>query len=169
MSVIFYNFVWQNIAISVEHFTFWAGHSPLGFSHPSLKPILFLSHLKSFPYCYLFRWISWSWFILSMQARGLTSILCSLLVCFGLHMNFSKSDLHFTQTLFFFFFGRLCMDTFHMSVSLQPDKLAYIQQLVLALFWTQPVTVWWVMSFLGQGKFLCPMATHNCGNCVMVI
>ena len=74
----------------------------------------------------------------------------SLLVCHGLHINFSKSDLHLTQT--FCFLG-LCWDTVHMSVSLPPDKLADIQQSVLSLLQTQPVTVHRVMSLLGKANF----------------
>ena len=57
------------------------------------------------------------------------SFLCSLLVHLGLHINFSKSDLHLIQT--FCFLG-LCWDTVHMSVSLPPGKLAAIQQLALS-------------------------------------
>ena len=40
-----------------------------------------------------------------------------------------------------------------MSVSLPPDKLADIQQLTLSLLHTQPITVCWVMSFLGKANF----------------
>ena len=76
--------------------------------------------------------------------------LCSLLVCIGLHINFSKSGLHLTQT--FCFLG-LCWDTVHMSVSLPPDKLADIKQLVLSLLWAQHVTVCKVISFLGKANF----------------
>ena len=62
--------------------------------------------------------------------------LCSLLVCLGLHINFSKSDLCLSQT--FCFLG-LCWDTFCMSVSLPPDKLGDIQQLAPFLLWTPHV------------------------------
>ena len=58
------------------------------------------------------------------------SCLCSLLVHLGLNIDFSKSDLCFTQT--FTFLG-LCWDTVCMSVSLPPDNLADIQQLALFL------------------------------------
>ena len=70
------------------------------------------------------------------------SFLCSLLIWFGLHINFSKSDLHLTQT--FCFLG-LCWDTVCMSVSLPPDKLADIQQLAVSLVQNQYVTVCGVM------------------------
>ena len=84
--------------------------------------------------------------------------LCSLLVHLGLHMNFSKSDLCLSQT--FCFLG-LCWDTVDMSVSLPPDKLADIQQLMLSLLCTPYVTVCRVMSFLGKTNFL-PMAISKC-------
>ena len=77
------------------------------------------------------------------------SSLCSLLVCLGLHINFSKSDLHLSQT--FTFFG-LCWDTVHKSVSLPPDKLGDIQQLALSLLHPTHVTVCKVMSFLGKAN-----------------
>ena len=47
----------------------------------------------------------------------------------------------------------LCWDTLHMSVSLPPDKLADIQQLVLSLLQNQHITVHRVMSFLGKANF----------------
>ena len=76
--------------------------------------------------------------------------LCSLLVHLGLHINFSKSDLHLYQT--FCFLG-LCWDTLHMSISFPPDKLADIQQLALSLLQPPHVTVHRVMSFLGKANF----------------
>ena len=76
--------------------------------------------------------------------------LCSLLVHIGLHINFSKSDLHLSQT--FCFLG-LCWDTIHISVSLPPDKLADIQELALSFLCTLHVTVHRVMSFLGKTNF----------------
>ena len=76
--------------------------------------------------------------------------LCSLLVCLGLHIDFSKSVLCLTQS--FCFLG-LCWDTVHMSVSLPCDKLADSQKVALSLLWTQHVTVCRVMSFLGKANF----------------
>ena len=76
--------------------------------------------------------------------------LCSLLVCLGLHINLSKSDLCLTQT--FCFLG-LYWDPVCMSVFLPPDKLADIQQLALSLLQTQCVTVCRVMSFLDEVKY----------------
>ena len=78
------------------------------------------------------------------------SFLCSLLVCLGLHINFSKSDPHLPQT--FCFLG-LYWNTIHISVSLPPDKLADIQQVALSLLQNQPVTAHWFMSFLGKATF----------------
>ena len=87
----------------------------------------------------------------SKQAgRRACLFLCSLWVCLGLHINFSKSDLHLSQS--FTFLG-LCWDTVCMSVSLPFDKLADIQQLALSLLHTPHVTVCKVMSFLGKANF----------------
>ena len=88
------------------------------------KPILFLCHHKGFHIIIYLDGILV--LVCSKQAgkRAHLFFLCSLLVCPGLHINFSKSDLHLSQT--FCFLG-LCWDTVHMSVSLPPDKLADIQ------------------------------------------
>ena len=76
--------------------------------------------------------------------------LCTLFVCLGLHINFSMSDLHLSQT--FCFLG-LCWDTVCISVSFPPDKLADIQQLALSLLQTSHVTVHRVMSILSKANF----------------
>ena len=72
-----------------------------------------------------------SWFLFALKQAGKRAhlFLCSLLVCLGLHINFSKSDHNLSQT--FCFLG-LCWDTVHMSISLPPDKLADIQQLAFS-------------------------------------
>ena len=99
----------------------------------------------------LYIWMtSWFSFTLKWVGKRAHLFLCSLLACFGLHINFSKSDLHLSQT--FCFLG-LCWDTVCMSVSLPPDKLADIQQLALSLLWTPHVTVCKVMFFLGKANF----------------
>ena len=99
---------------------------------PLTKPILFLCHCKGLHIVIYLddilvlvhsKWVG----------KRAHSFLCSLLVCLGLHINFSKSDLHLSQT--FIFLG-LCWDTVCMSVSLPPDKLADIQQLALFLLQT---------------------------------
>ena len=67
------------------------------------------------------------------------SFLCSLMVCLGLHINFSKSDLHLTETHFWGDYVRILS----ISVSLPPDKLADIQHLALSFFayqtWYSPI------------------------------
>ena len=113
------------------------------------KPILFLCHHKGLHIVIYLDDILV--LICSKQVDKRAHLfLCSLLVCLGLHINFSKSDLHLSQT--FTFLG-LCWDTLGMSVSLPPDKLANIQQLALSLLWTPHVTVHKVMSFLGKANF----------------
>ena len=98
------------------------------------KPILFLCHCKGF---HIIIYLDDILVLVCSKWAGKRahSFLCSLLVRLGLHINFSKSDLHLTQT--FCFLG-LCWDTVHMSVSLPPDKLADIQQLAL-FFAAEPI------------------------------
>ena len=113
------------------------------------KPILFLCHCKGL--CIIIylddilvlihsKWVGKRAYLL----------LCSLLDHLGLHINFSKSDLHLSHT--FSFLG-LCWDTVCMSVSLPPDKLTGIQQLALSLLQTPHITVHKVVSFLGKANF----------------
>ena len=93
------------------------------------KPILFLCHCKTF---HIGIYLDDILVLVHSKWAGKRShsFLSSLLVRLGLHINFSKSDLHLTQT--FCFLG-LCWDIVHMSISLLPDKLADIQQLALSL------------------------------------
>ena len=103
----------------------WPWH--LGFSQSPLNifvPLL----LQGFPHCYLIR-LHLDPGLLKLAGKRACTFLCFLLVCFGLHINFSKSDLCLTQT--FCFLG-LCWDTVCISASLPPDKLAGIQQLALS-------------------------------------
>ena len=113
------------------------------------KPILFLCHCRSF--CIVI-YLDDIFVMVHFKQAGKRahSFLGSLLVCSGLHINFSKSDLCLTQTFCFLGF---CWGTVHMPVSLLPDKLADIQQLALSLLQTQPVMVCWVMPFLGKANF----------------
>ena len=116
-----------------------------------LSPNLFCLFAVTKVCIFLSIWMtSWYLFALNGWVRGHTLFLGSLLVCLGLHINFSKSDLCLSQT--FTFLG-LYWDTVHMSVSLPPDKLADIQQLALSLLQTTHVTVCKVMSFLGKANF----------------
>ena len=113
------------------------------------KPILSICHCKGF--CIVIYLDDILVLVRSKWAGKRAHLfLCSLLVCLGLHINFSKSDLCLTQT---FCFLELCWDTVHMSVSLPPDKLADIQRLARSLLWMQHVTVCMVMSFLGKTNF----------------
>ena len=107
------------------------------------KPIVFLFHCKGF---HIVIYLDDILVLVCSKWAGKRAhlFLCSLLVCLGLHINFSKSDLHLTQT--FCYVGIL-------STHLPPDKLADIQQLALSLLWTPHVTVHMVMSFLGKAKF----------------
>ena len=112
------------------------------------KPIFFLCHHK---HLHIVIYLDDILVLVCSKWAGKRAhlFLCSLLVCLGLHINFSKSDLCLTQT--FCFLG-LCWDTVHMSVSLPLDQVADIQQLALSLLWTQHVTVCMVMSFLGKAN-----------------
>ena len=114
-----------------------------------MKPILFLCHHRGL--CIVISLDDILVLICSKQVgKRACLFLCSLLVHLGLHINFSKSDLHLSQS--FNILG-LCLDTVHMSVSLPLDKLADIQQLALSLLQTPHVTVHKVISFLGKANF----------------
>ena len=92
--------------------------------------------------------------------------MCSLLVHLGLYINFSKSDLCLNQI--FCFLG-LCLDTVNMLVSLPPDKLTDMQQLALSLLQTHPVTVCWVMTFLGKANFCAICHPHLQRKCHVIL
>ena len=141
-------FVWHNVSYQWKVLRFGLATAPSIFTSLT-KPILFLCchkglhiviYLDDILVLVCSKWVD----------KRTHLFLCSLLVCLDLPINFSKSDLHLTQT--FCFLG-LCWDTVHMSVSLPPDKLADIQQLALSLLQTPHVTVCRVMSFLGKANF----------------
>ena len=112
------------------------------------EPILFLCHCKGF--CIVICLDDILVLVHSKQAgKGACSILLSLLVQLGLHINFSKSDLCLTQI--FCFLG-LCWNTVCTLGSLLPHKSADIQQLALLLLQNQQMTVCRVMSFLGKAN-----------------
>ena len=118
----------------MEGFAFGAAHILSG----SLNLFLPLQS-QGFPYCYLFRWYFGPGSLQVSEQEGIF-----IFVFFtGLHINFSKSDLHLHEFLFFGGYVGI----------LPPDKLTDIQQLALSLLWMQPVTVYWVMSFLGKANF----------------
>ena len=88
--IVSYN-IFDSHALSVEGLTFWAGNS----THQTYFVPFAIARISIL----LSIWMtSWSWFTLSRLVGGAHSFLCSLLVCLGLHINFSKSDLHLTQT-----------------------------------------------------------------------
>ena len=144
----FLHFVWHNVPYQWKVLPFGLATAPRVFTALT-KPILFLCHNKGF---HIVMYLDDILVLVhSKQAvKRAHLFLCSLLVCLGIHINFSKSDLYFTQT--FCFLG-LCWDTVHMSVSLPPDKLADMQWLALSLLQGQHVTVHSVMSSLGKANF----------------
>ena len=79
---------------------FWLATAPRFFTALT-KPMLFLCHHKYFwTVIYLDDILD---LVCSEQAgKGACSFLCSFFVCLVLHINFSKSDLHLTQTFCFF-------------------------------------------------------------------
>ena len=154
-------FVWHNVPYQWKVLPFGLATALRVFTAIT-KPILFLCHCKSF--CIVIYLDDILVLICSKWAGKRAHLfLCFSLVCLGLPINFSKSDLCLSQT--FCFLG-LCWDTVHMSVSLLPDKLADIQQLALSLLQTPHVTVCRVMSFSGKANFV-PMATPKCSTYVM--
>ena len=144
----FLRFVWHNVPYQWRVLPFGLATAPRVFTSLT-KPILFLCHCKGLR---IVIYLDDILVLVRSKRAGKRAclFLCSLLVCLGLHINFSKSDLRLSQS--FTFLG-LCWDTVHMSVSLPPDKLADIQQLALSLLHTPHVTVHKVMSFLGKANF----------------
>ena len=144
----FLRFVWHNVPYQWKVLPFGLAIAPRVFTSLT-KPILFLCHHKGL---HIVIYLDDILVLVCSKRAGKRAclFLCSLLVRLGLHINFSKSDLHLSQS--FTFLG-LCWDTVCMSVSLPPDKLAEIQQLALALLQTPHVTVHKVMSFLGKANF----------------
>ena len=127
----FLHFVWHNVPYQWRVLPFGLATAPRVFTsltkpilflcrHKGLRIVIYLDDILVLVHC---KWAG-------KRAR---LFLCSLLVCLGLHITFSKSDLRFSQS--FTFLG-LCWDTVHMLVSLPPDKLANIQQLALSLLHT---------------------------------
>ena len=152
----FLHFVWHNVPYQWKVLPF--GLTTVTRVFTSLtKPIFFLCHHKGL---HIVIFLNDIMVLIHSKQVGKRAhfFLCSLLVCLGLHINFSKSELCLSQA--FCFLG-LCWDTVHMSVSLPPDKLADIQQLALSLLQTPHVTVHRVMSFLGKANFV-PLATPYC-------
>ena len=97
--IIFFTICLTQYAISVEGFTLWVGHSPRVFTALT-KPILFLSCCKGF-HIVIYLDDIFSLVCSKLAGERAHSFLCSLLVCHGLYINFSKSDLHLIQTFCF--------------------------------------------------------------------
>ena len=116
----FLPFVWHNTPYQWKILPFGLATDPR-VCMALTKPILFLYHHKGYHIV-----ISLDDILVlvhsKQEGKKAYSFLCSLLVCLGLHINFSKCDLHLTLTLV-----GLCWDTVHMLVSFPPDKLADIQ------------------------------------------
>ena len=144
----FLHFVWCNVPYQWKVLPFGLATAPRVFMLLT-KPILFLCHCKGLHIVIYLEdilvLIHSKWAV-----KRACLFLCSLLVCLGIHISFSKPDLCLSQTLTFL---GLCWDTVCMPVSLLPDKLADIQQLAFSLLWTPHVTVHKVMCFLGKANF----------------
>ena len=91
----------------------------------------------------------------------------SLLVCLGLHINFSSSELILTQC--FCFLG-LVWGMENMSVSLPTDKLPKILHLAPSLLYMQPITVYSPLGhfFFVQCQHLLLTDMHNFHLCCVV-
>ena len=146
----FLHFVWHDVPYQWKVRPFGLATAPRVFTSLT-KPILFDDILV----LVCSKWVG----------KRACSSLCSLLVCLGLHINFSKYDLCLSQT---FTFMGLCWDTVCMSVSLPPDNLADIQQLALSLLQTTHVTVCKVMSFLGKAHFCTNGHSQLCTLCHVI-
>ena len=114
-------FVWHNVPYQWKVLPFGLATAPRVFTSLT-KPILVLCCCKGL---HIVIYLDDILVLVRSKWAGKRAhlFLCSLLVCLGLHINFSKSDLCLSQS--FTFLG-LCWDTLHMSVSLPPDKLADI-------------------------------------------
>ena len=117
----FLHFVWHYVPYQWKVLPFGLATATRVFTS-LMKPILFLCHCKGL--CIVICLDDILVLVCSKWAGKRAHLFfCSLLVHLGLHINFSKSDLHLSQTCTFL---GLCWDTVCMSVSLPPDKLADI-------------------------------------------
>ena len=105
----FLHFIWHNVPYQWKVLPFGLAITPSVFMDLT-KPILFLSHCMGF--CIVIYWDEILVIVCSKwEGKRACLFLCSLLVHLGLHINFSKSALAFSQT---FCFLELCWDTVHM-------------------------------------------------------
>ena len=94
--IIFLWFVWWNMPHQWKVLPFGLAAAPRVFTALT-KPVLFLCHHKGF--CIVIFLGDILVLVCSKWAgKRAPSFWVSLLICFGLHINFSKSDLHLTQT-----------------------------------------------------------------------
>ena len=97
--IIFLQFVWCNMPYQWKVVPFQLATAPRVFTTLT-KPILFLCHYKGF---HIFISLDEILVLVCSKWSGKRthSFLCSLLVCLGLHVNFSKSDLCLPHTFCF--------------------------------------------------------------------
>ena len=134
---------------------------PLGLSLHLLNPYCSFSNARIFVLLFI-QMIFWSSLTQHMLARS-QSFLCSLLLCLGLHINFSKSELHLTQQTSFLY---LCWDSVTMSLSLQSEKLIEIQQLPHSCYKCIPLQFIRICPFW-ERQPLVPVEMHNFAICAL--
>ena len=125
--IVFLRFVWHNVPYQWKVLPFGLATARMVFTS-LMKPILFLCLCKGL---HIVIYLDDILVLVCSKQAGKRAhlFLYSLLVCLGLHINFSQLNLCLCQS---FTFWGLCWDTVHMLVSLPPDKLADIQQLALS-------------------------------------
>ena len=128
----FLHFLWHNVPYQWKVLPFRLATAPRVFMALT-KPILFLCHQKGFRIVIYLDDILVQ--VCSMlEGKRACLFLCSLLVCLGLHINFSKSDLHLTQTFCFLGSDKLAdiqwpilyqwlLPTVHLGCVIQSDML----------------------------------------------
>ena len=95
----FIHFVWHNVPYQWKVLPFGLATAPRVFTS-LMKPILFLCHFKGL--CIVIYLDDILVLVCSKQeGKWVHLFLCSLLVHLGLHINFSKSDLHLSQSFTF--------------------------------------------------------------------
>ena len=92
-------FVWHNVPYQQKVLHFVLATAPRVFTS-LMKPILFLCHYKGL---HIVIYLDDILVLVRSKWAGKWAhlFLCSLLVCLGLHINFSKSDLHLSQSFTF--------------------------------------------------------------------
>ena len=145
--IIFLQFVWHNMPYQWKVLSFGLATAPRVFIALT-KPILFFCHHKGF---HIVICLDDILVLVCSKWAGKKPHSFSVPYWFALDYILIFPSLTFTSLRLFV--SGLCWDIVHMTVSLPPDKYADIQRLALSLLQTQPVTVCWVMSFLGRANF----------------